>query len=125
MAALPAWSTWWVWQDRMHGLRSYRIHEVLGPADPPLQSDYAFQAPDRMRLDIATGAQTIFIGPTRYTRADPSSPWQAEQIGVSLAVPSFTWDPLTPGERPVAVRIVGAADVDGVSTQALAFFQSS
>ena len=112
-------------QDRMHRLRTYRIDETLGPASPPLQTSYTFQAPDRMRFDLATGSQTIFVGPTRYTRADPSSVWQAESIGVSLPVPSFTWDPHGPAEQPVAARIVGAEEIDGVPTQTVAFFQSA
>jgi hypothetical protein len=110
-------------QERMHRLRSYRIEEVLGPATPPLQLTYAFQAPDRMRFDLATGSQTIFVGPTRYTRHDPSSAWQSEQIGVSLTVPSFTWDPGPATEAPVAAHVVGSREVDGVPAQILAVFQ--
>ena len=112
-------------QDRMHRLRSYRIDETLGPAAPPLQAGYAFQAPDRMRLELANGSQTIFVGTNRYTRADPSSAWQAEPVGVSLSVPSFTWDPSNPAERPVAVRVVGADEANGMPTQIVAFFQST
>jgi hypothetical protein len=112
-------------QERMHRLRSYRIDEVLGPATSPLQSTYAFQAPDRMRFDLATGSQTIFVGTTRYTRRDPSSAWQSEQIGVSLTVPSFTWDTGPATDAPVAAHVVASAEVDGVPAQILAFFQGT
>src|SRR2546426_1137747 len=39
--------------DRMHQLRTFRIDETLTPAAVPIQTLYAFQAPDRMQMDIS------------------------------------------------------------------------
>ena len=55
-------------QDRMHQLHSYRVDETLGPAAPLLRAAYVFQAPDRMQLTPANGKDTVWVGPTRYTR---------------------------------------------------------
>src|SRR5439155_24512645 len=35
-------------QARMHGLRTLRIQETLGPVRPPVRTEYAMQAPDRL-----------------------------------------------------------------------------
>jgi len=60
-------------QDRMHRLQTLRSHETLGPVVPPIETQYAFQVPDRMQMDISNGSHTIFIGGTRYTRNDQSN----------------------------------------------------
>lgn len=115
-------------QQRIHQLRSYRIDETLGPAatqgQPLLRASYTFQAPDRMQMDLGNGSSTIWVGATRYTRKDPSTAWQAETIGSGPAVPSFEWDP-RPGVGATDASIVGRAELDGVETQALAFFEGT
>src|SRR5216684_6359792 len=83
-------------QDRMHRLRTFRSDEILRPAATPVKTLYAFQAPDRMQVDINTGSHTIFAGATRYTRDDRSgSTWHAEDAGIALPVPTFVWDQRT------------------------------
>ena len=111
-------------QQRVHQLQSYRIDETLGPAEPPLSASYTFRAPDRMQMDLANGSSTIWVGATRYTRKDPAHAWQAETIGSGPAVPGFEWDP-RPGIAATDPRIVGRAEVDGVETQMLAFFEGT
>jgi hypothetical protein len=111
-------------QERMHELHSYRVDETLGPAEPPLKTSYVFQAPDRMQMDLANGSSTIWVGPTRYIRKDPTQAWQAESIGSGPAVPGFEWDPRA-GVSATNASIVGRAEVDGVATQALAFFEGT
>ena len=112
-------------QDRMHRLRTFRSDELLRPATTPVETMYAFQAPDRMQMDINNGSHTIFFGSTRYTRNDATGAgWQAEDAGISLPVPSFVWDgrPLDAGA--VAAHVLGAENVDGADTQVLAFFEN-
>jgi hypothetical protein len=112
-------------QDRMHRLHTFRSDEILRPAPTPLETLYAFQAPDRMQLDIGNGSHSIFVGTTRYSRDDASGPvWQAQDIGVALQVPSFVWDP-RPSDGPfIGVHVIGAENVDGFDTKVLAFFEN-
>jgi hypothetical protein len=111
-------------QDRMHRLTTFRDDELLGPAATPVHTLYTFQAPDRMEMDISTGSQSVFIGPTRYSRnTAQGTDWQAENIGVSLSVPAFAWDRQNPSDVIVAAHLVGTDIVDGVDTQILAFFE--
>jgi hypothetical protein len=109
-------------QERMHQLHTYRVDETLGPATPPLQASYLFEAPDRMQLTPAGGETTVWIGPTRYTRPAGADAWQAEDFGSSLPVPSFIWDIPDAGGSYVGAHLVGSETVDGVQTQVLAFF---
>jgi hypothetical protein len=109
-------------QDRMHHLHSYRLDETLGPATPLLRAAYEFQAPDRMRLSPSNGETTVWVGPTRYTRRTDTGPWQAEDFGTSLPVPSFVWDIPDSGGTYAGPHIVGADTVDGVETDVLTFF---
>ena len=109
-------------QQRMHQLHTYRADETLGPATPPLQASYLFEAPDRMQLTPAGGEATVWIGPTRYTRPLGSDVWQAEDFGSSLPVPSFVWDIPDAGGSYVGAHLVGSETVDGVQTQVLTFF---
>ena len=112
-------------QDRMHRLRTLRSDETLGPAAPPLETHYAFQAPDRMQMDIGNGSHTIFVGPTRYMRNDQTgTSWQAEDAGIPLTVPTFVWDPNTQSTGFVGAHVVGGDNVDGADTQVVAFFES-
>jgi copper transport protein len=112
-------------QDRMHRLRSYRVDETLGPASPPLQSRYAFEAPDRMRVDLGDGASTVWVGPTRYARDAASAPWRTETVDMGLTVPTFVWDASDAGGTYVGAHLVGTETVDGVQTQVLAFFMNA
>ncbi len=113
-------------QERMHRLRTFRSDELLTPAATPVETLYAFQAPDRMQMDLNNGSHTIFAGTTRYTRDDRSgSAWQAEDAGIALPVPTFVWDQRTAAAASfVAAHILGAENVDGSSTQVLAFFEN-
>src|SRR5713226_1693074 len=101
-------------QDRMHRLRTFRSDETLRPAATPVETLYAFQAPDRMQMDLNTGSHTIFAGTTRYTRDDRSgSAWQAEDAGIGLPVPTFVWDRRSPAAASfVGAHILGAENVD-------------
>ena len=86
---------------------------------------YAFQAPDRMQMDINNGSHTIFVGATRYMRDDRSgSTWHAEDAGIALPVPTFVWDQRTTTGAFVGAHILGTENVDGSSTQVLAFFEN-
>ena len=105
-------------QSRMHGLRSYAVEETLGPARVPLRSTYAFQAPDRMRLDTSTGYQAVIVGATRYSRESSGARWQAE-AAPALTVPEFVWD----GAPMVAPRTVAAGSVNGRQVESVSFFE--
>ena len=107
-------------QDRMHRLSTYRVDETIGPNS----LSYGFEAPDRMRVAF-DDRETIFIGPNRYTRSGRAGAWQSDNFGTGLTVPSFTWEAHEASEAIVAPTIAGADEVDGVSTQELAFFQGA
>ena len=110
---------------RMQQLKTLRQDEDLGPLEPPLHSVYAFQAPDRMRLELGNGSQMIWIGGTRYTRDQPSAAWQMVQMTFPLSVPVLVWEPVpktSDSSAYVAPRIVGTANLEGVDTQILSFF---
>lgn len=109
----------------MHRLQTLRSDETLGPVNPPIETQYAFQVPDRMQMDISSGSHTIFIGGTRYTRNDQSNAgWRAEDAGIPLQVPLFVWDPRLPTDRYIGAHIVGTDPVDGSDTQVVAFFEN-
>ena len=111
-------------QDRMHRIQRLRVEEVLGPADPPIQAAFTFQAPDRMRSEVGPGSETVWAGETRYTRDSPAGAWKVERVGTSLKVPAFVWD--APGNPEfVAPRLVGRAAVDGVDTKVVSFFMQA
>ena len=109
-------------QDRMHQLRTYRVAETLGPANPALQANYVFEAPDRMQLSPVNGDTTVWVGPMRYTRKADSATWEADNFGASLPVPSFIWDVPESGGTYTGAHVVGTDTVDGVQTQVLTFF---
>ena len=109
-------------QQHMHQLQTYRVAETLGPASPPLQADYVYEAPDRMRLTPAKGETTVWIGSTRYSRPVNSHTWEVENFGSSLPVPSFIWEIPESSGTYVAAHIVGTATVDGLQTRILTFF---
>lgn len=108
-------------QERMRKLRTLRIEEVLGPADPPVRAEYMFQAPDRMDQRLSTGSALVWIGGTRYLRTGPEAAWQVEDSGVKLDVPLFVWDP--PAVQGfIAPRLVGTSELEGIDTQIVSFF---
>ncbi len=114
-------------QDRMHRLRTFRSDETLRPAATPVETLYAFQAPDRMQMDVngLNGSHTIFVGATRFMRDDRSgSTWHAEDVGIALPVPTFVWDQRTPTAAFVGAHILDSENVDGSSTLVLAFFEN-
>lgn len=108
-------------QQRMHALKTYRIDESLGPASPPVQTSYFFQAPNRMRIASRSGFESLWIGPTRYNRDRPGQPWQKEDLGFAPNVPEFSWD-VQADRDYIAPRIIGDETVDGVHTDVLSFF---
>ena len=104
-------------QARMSALHALRVDETLRPAASPVVARYAFEAPDRMSLDVSTGGQTIFVGPVRYSRNGQSAPWMKE--GTSpLRAPAFPWD----SEPVIAPRLIGTDEADGVPVQVVSFF---
>jgi hypothetical protein len=112
-------------QARMHALKTFRVDEVLGPAEPPVRTVYAYQAPDRMQFQMDSGFQTVWVGSTRYDRPSPDAPWQAQHfVNLIMQVPRFVWD-LPGAPRYLALRLAGSEQVDGVETQILAFFVHS
>ena len=78
-------------QRAMHELRTYRIDETLGPAKVPLQTEYEFQAPDRLSYQLSTGGQTVIVGSVRYSRSNPSEVWSTAAT-LPVKVPEFAWD---------------------------------
>jgi hypothetical protein len=106
-------------QARMQGLKRLRIDEVLRPADPPVEARYALQAPDRMHMTLSTGAESVTLGATRYSRTSPAAPWQVEEGIPTTAVPSFIWGP----PPFTAARVVGADAVEGHPVQVISFFE--
>ncbi|HTE84736.1 MAG TPA: CopD family protein, partial [Dehalococcoidia bacterium] len=105
---------------RMHGLGALLIDELLGPAEVPLKSHYQMQAPDRMRLKASNGFESVIVGTKEFTRIPGAVAWETVQIA-PLRVPYFIWD----SWLPLAAHIVGRATVDGITTQVVAFFESS
>ncbi|HEX2027241.1 MAG TPA: copper resistance protein CopC [Nitriliruptorales bacterium] len=101
----------------MDQLRSLRYEEVFGPVDPPIRSDAALVAPDRLRFEVHTfDRTTIRIGDVTYRR-EGDGPWEVTR-GPQVSVPSYIWD----YSGKTGVRIVGQQQVDGTSTQVVSFF---
>lgn len=105
---------------RMRGLQSVRVERTLRPAAVPLVARYGFEAPDRMSLDVSTGEQAILIGPVRYSRDSPGTPWKRE-ASPPLRAPAFPWD----SQPVVAPRVLGSDDIDGVPLQVMSFFSGT
>ena len=103
---------------KMQQLHAYRIAETLGPARIPLHTDYELQAPDRLQYMLATGAETVFIGATRYSRDGPADQWKAED-SLPIRVPTLIWTQ----ETIQGAWIIGVDEADGVPTQVVAFFE--
>jgi copper transport protein len=108
-------------QSVMHDLSTYRIHEVFGPVDPPVRTEYAYQAPDRMRLEASNGSKAVFIGDTRYRWRSDEGRWETQRGGPPVEVPSFIWD--HPDLQTPFV--VDAARLTGRATKILSVFGMS
>jgi hypothetical protein len=103
---------------KMQQLHAFRITEILGPGRTPLRTDYELEAPDRLQYSFATGAETVFVGATRYSRDGPADQWKAE-YSAPIHVPSLIWEQ----ETIQGARIVGTEQADGVQTQVVTFFE--
>lgn len=108
-------------QDRMHSLHSYRIEESLGPADPPIQTHYTAVSPGQTSIEASNGFEMTWIGTLRYSRNGSTQPWSVDDVGITLPVPSFVWDPQR-GAAFVSPQIIGADTIDGQDTQIVAFY---
>lgn len=106
-------------QATMHELRSYRMDETLSSGRDPVFSRYAFEAPDRARIDVRGGSSSVFLGTTRYVRQAPGGNWRLERGAPRITVPSFVWDSFRPFLDP---RVVGSELVGGGRTTVIAFF---
>ena len=101
---------------RMDALHAFQITEILGPARVPLRTDYELEAPDRLHYTLATGAETIFVSGTRYSRDGPSDPWKAESTA-PVKVPTLIWEQ----ETNQGGRLDGSDTIDGVQTEIVTF----
>jgi hypothetical protein len=110
-------------QIRMHALQSYAIDETLGPADPPIQTHYVEVAPDKTSIASSNGYEMTWFGTTRYSRRAPSDAWSVEDVGSTLAVPMFVWDP-RPADQLLSPQIIGDDSFDGQDTRVLAFYMA-
>lgn len=111
--------------DATEQLRTARMHETLRGAEKsePIETDYAFAAPDAMRYEIAGGGTIVFLGTTTYRRSAPGEAFSSNPG----SPPGFSWplgyyrDFWTPA---AATRIVGHEVLDGVATTIIAFVRT-
>lgn len=103
---------------RMNALSSYRVGELLGPADPPVRSSYWIDAPDRLRVVTEPGRELVRIDDRIYSRGAQDRYWSSRSAS-PLRLPNHIWDE---DAEPVAVRIVDAGRLDGTVVQQVAFF---
>lgn len=108
-------------QEQMHALATYRLHETLSSGRAVVRADYAFQAPDRMRIRVDSGSERVIVGDQEWRREGPGGRWRADQA-IAPEVPKFIWDF---GGDPVALRILGQEKADGTATTVLSFFGGS
>ena len=107
-------------QERMHGLQTYRLEETLNSGRATVRAEYAFQAPDRMRISVAGGLDRVLVGNQEWRRDGPGAPWK-EESAVEPRVPSFIWD----SGDPVALRVIGREEIDGVATTVISLLGGS
>jgi len=107
-------------QQRMDGLRTYRVREVFDTGLSTIRSTYEFQAPDRLRVSEPSGFKLVWIGRTRYQQQGEGSGWLVQPGGTRYSVPSFIWGYVP--DRRFAFRVVGHAEVDGRTTRILSFY---
>lgn len=108
-------------QERMHALQTYRLEETLSSGRATVRADYAFQAPDRMRITVDSGSDRILVGKREWSRKRPKGSWR-EEVGIKPKVPRFVWDS---GGESVAPRILGETRVDGSPATVISFFGGS
>ncbi len=102
---------------RMLDLDTFRIDETLGPG-PPVVTEYAFAAPDRMRVESSSGYRLRAIGRSQYQRHRRSEDWTKLGPLPPLKVPYVTWQ----GMKAIARREIGSRRIDGVATREVTFF---
>jgi copper transport protein len=107
-------------EARMSGLRALRVYETLRPAPVPLVAKYAFEAPDRMSLDLSSGGESIIVGPVRYSRDGPAAQWKMEDA-LPVRAPAFPWD----SGPVVAPTLLGVGEADGVPVQVVSVFNGT
>jgi copper transport protein len=106
-------------QTTMHQLGSYLMNETLSSGLAEVFTRYAFEAPDRARIDVRGGSSSVFLGTTRYVRQAPGDDWRIERRAPQLRVPSFVWDTFGPFLDP---RVVGSEIIGGSRTTMISFF---
>ncbi|MGH9168999.1 MAG: CopD family protein, partial [Acidimicrobiia bacterium] len=106
---------------RMHAFRTYRYDEVLRPAEPPVRARYAIVAPDRLRLELTSGFQSVRIGTLNYSRDAPQAPWRVQPGPAFDYLPTYIWEEKT----RTAVHVVGEEQAEGVPLQVLTFFATT
>lgn len=108
-------------QERMHDLQTYRLEETLSSGRATVRANYAFEAPDRMRITVDSGSDRILVANREWSRRRPQAPWK-EELGIKPKVPRFVWDS---GGDPMAPRILGQSPVKENRSTILSFFGGS
>jgi hypothetical protein len=108
-------------QERMHDLRTYRLEEVLSSGRASIRASYAFQAPDRMRVELDGGSQRVIVGDREWRREKPGAPWREDQA-IPPDIPRFIWDF---GRDATTPRIVLRERIGGAFTTVLSLFARS
>lgn len=104
--------------ERMESLRTYRVEETLAPPRPPIVTDYAFRAPDRMHLRSSRGFELIATGDAQYRRTKANREWQVSRGAPAIDVPLLAWE----GFEPLTVKEVGRETLDGIETRIISYF---
>lgn len=104
-------------QAPMHALRTLRVDETIRPTTIPFQTEYWLQAPDRLRYDISTGASTVIIGATRYTRTSPGSRWLSSPA-IPVVIPYYAWD-----GAPIEAASVVSGSLETGAGKVISFFE--
>jgi copper transport protein len=104
---------------RMRVLKTLRIEETLRPAKSPTSTSYWLEAPDRLRMQVSSGFESVRIGEVSYQRESPSAPWRVERGVPPIEAPFFIW-----GSPPFAsAHILGSESVEGIDLQIVGFFE--
>jgi copper transport protein len=109
-------------QRRMHALRTVSLTERLSWGAGATSARYQMEAPNHLRILTASGAETVIIGETRYSRDGPRRPWKVEHDFPVTPAPAYVWDYFAP---LVAPRILGSQPIGGHATRIVAFFGRS
>lgn len=120
--ALPATDATSVLQEmdeRMSSLATLRIEETLRPSNVPTSALYSLQAPDRLRMEVSSGFESVRIGDASYQREPRVGQWKVEHGVPAIAVPFYIW-----GSPPFAsARVLGSESVDGMDLTVVGFFE--